>query len=93
MDYYEIFSVISLPLGILILLILLCRSLILWYFKIPDMIERQDDLIRELKNQNQLLKKAFNLSETVKSPVQNDKLASDSSEEKPSFTELRYGRS
>lgn len=93
MDYYEIFSVISLPLGILILLILLCRSLVLWYFKIPDMIERQDDLIRELKNQNQLLKKAFNISEEAKTPALDDKIVSDNPEKKSSFTELRYGRS
>lgn len=93
MDYYEIFSVISLPLGVLILIILLCRSLVLWYFKIPDMIERQDDLIRELKSQNQLLKNAFNITENVNSPIKHEKVVADNPEKKPSFTELRYGRS
>lgn len=93
MDYYNIFSLISLPLGVLILLVLLCRSLILWYFRIPDMIERQDDLIRELKNQNQMLKKALNFSPEVQSAIQDDTVASEDPVEKPSFTDLRYGRS
>jgi transposase-like protein len=57
------------------------------------MIERQDDLIRELKNQNQLLKKALNISEEAKAHVLEDKIASDNPEKKSSFTELRYGRS
>jgi len=82
MDYYEIFSLISLPLGILILALLACRTLVLWYFKIPEMIARQDELIQVIKKQNSLLAAYFNLPEN-------------SLEEKktsPSFTELRYGK-
>lgn len=86
------FSVVSLPLGVLILLILLCRSIILWYFRIPDMIERQDDLIRELRNQNDLLRRSLNIPETSQSTVKNDSIV-DNHEKKPTFTELRYGKS
>lgn len=92
MDYYEIFSVISLPLGIIILLILVCRSLVLWYFKIPDMISRQDDLIKELKIQNDLLRKNLKLPEAAQQASENADFIPVEQERKPSFTELRYGK-
>lgn len=96
MDYYEIFSVISLPLGILILLLLVCRPLVLWYFRIPDMIEKQDDLIRELRIQNKYMKQQ--LEEAEPAIVEGNKETAEtidtaSQEKKMSFTELRYGKS
>lgn len=96
MDYYQMFSLISLPLGILILLLLLCRPLVLWYFKIPDMIERQDELIKELRIQNNFTKQRQ--GEAIPSPdLEEKKIAGEnskiSSEKKMSFTELRYGKS
>lgn len=92
MDYYEIFSVISLPLGVMILLILICRSLVLWYFRIPDMISRQDDLIREIKIQNDLLRKTLKLPEASDHISENADFVPEEQEKKPSFTELRYGK-
>lgn len=86
------FSVISLPLGIIILLILLCRSLVLWYFKIPDMISRQDDLIKELKIQNDLLRKNLKLPGASQQASENADFIPVEQERKPSFTELRYGK-
>ena len=84
MDYYEIFSLLSLPLGVLILLILACRALVLWYFRIPDMISRQDELIKVIRNQNAILKRQLDLPET-----EEEKKAT----APPTFTELRYGKS
>jgi hypothetical protein len=93
MDYYEIFSVISLPLGVIILLILICRSLVLWYFRIPDMISRQDDLIREIKIQNDLLRKTLKPREEESDHIsENADIVPEEQEKKPSFTELRYGK-
>ena len=95
MDYYEIFSVISLPLGVFLLLLLICRPLILWYFRIPDMIERQDELIKELKIQNEFSKKQ--ISPMDPKPVEDKNSIAESqnavaAERKMSFTELRYGK-
>ncbi len=96
MDYYEIFSAISLPLGIIILLLLVCRPLILWYFRIPDMIERQDELIREMRIQNEHMKKQLLPSDSVvasedtKATVEGPPALE--RERKISFTELRYGK-
>lgn len=81
MDYFQILSAISLPLGILILLLLICRSLVLWYFKIPDMIKRQDDLISVIKKQNALLEKFYGVE---KNEGEENK--------KPSFYDLKYGK-
>lgn len=83
MDYYEILMAISLPLGVIILLLLICRSLVLWYFRIPDMIKRQDTLINTLKQQNELLRNAYGTPSQKMDDKQETK--------KPSFTELRYG--
>lgn len=85
MDYFEILSALSLPLGILILLLLACRSLVLWYFKIPDMIEKQEQLIRAIQKQNALMAKHWGIAvqEAEKEEAQEEAL---------SFTELRYGR-
>lgn len=96
MDYYEIFSVISLPLGILILLLLVCRPLVLWYFRIPDMIERQDELIRELRIQNDYAKKQ--LGTMAPDPVEKQEAVPEDTAtvghaNKMTFTELRYGKS
>ena len=94
MDYYEIFSLISLPLGIIILLLLVCRPLVLWYFRIPDMIERQDELIKEMRIQNENMKKQLLPSDPVvasddgKASVEDPRTL----ERKVSFTELRYGK-
>lgn len=85
MDYLEILSALSLPLGVLILLLLICRSLVLWYFKIPDMIDRQDQLIKAIQKQNALMEKHWGI--VVQEPEKEKK-----QKEALSFTELRYGR-
>lgn len=87
MDYLKILSALSLPLGILILLLLICRSLVLWYFKIPDMIERQDQLIKVIQKQNTLMAKHWNLSKS-----ETEEKEEEEEKKEPSFTELRYGR-
>lgn len=85
MDYFEILSALSLPLGIMILLLLACRSLVLWYFKIPDLIEKQEQLIQAIQKQNALMAKhwGINAQEAEQEEAKQKTL---------SFTELRYGR-
>jgi len=84
MDYFEILSALSLPLGVLILLLLVCRSLVLWYFRIPDMIEKQEKLIQAIQKQNELMARHWDLQDTEEKAAKEKTL---------SFTELRYGRS
>lgn len=84
MDYFEILSALSLPVGILILLLLICRSLVLWYFRIPDMIEKQEKLIQAIQKQNELMARHWNLLDVEEKAAKEKTL---------SFTELRYGRS
>lgn len=83
MDYLEILSALSLPVGVLILLLLIGRSLVLWYFKIPDMVDRQDRLINAIQKQNALMEKHWGMD--LKEPTEEKEKAL-------SFTELRYGR-
>ena len=85
MDYFEILSALSLPLGVLILLLLACRSLVLWYFKIPDLIEKQEQLIKTIQKQNAIM--AQRLGTNGQEPEEEEK-----KERALSFTELRYGK-
>ncbi len=86
MDYFEILSALSLPVGVLILLLLVFRSLVLWYFRIPDMIEKQEKLIQTIQKQNALLAKR--LGANGQQAEEEEK-----KERALSFTELRYGKS
>lgn len=85
MDYFEILSALSLPLGVLILLLLVCRSLVLWYFRIPDLIEKQEKLIQTIQKQNALMAKHWG---TTDQEIEKEEAA----QKTLSFTELRYGR-